>query len=146
MTPSNAPSLCSGTTQGANAAEIDCGARQRIAWVSRRDFRQVVGMGKSRPLHHASERISRLRANSRCEEFPERRGSALVRNRVKPLAVIGHEGAEGRLAKRMCLLEHRLKHRSEVAGRGIDDLQDLRSSGLLLQGLARLVEQAGILD
>src|SRR5215471_15526509 len=80
-------------------------------------------MGKCRSLHHASERISQLRENSRCEEFPERRGSALVRNRVKPLAVIGHEGAEGRLAKRMCLLEHRLKHRGEVAGRGIDDLK-----------------------
>ena len=45
----------------------------------------------------------------------------------------------------MCLLEHRLKHWPEVAGRRIDDPQHLGSGGLLLQGLARLSDQARIL-
>src|SRR5215467_11132563 len=101
-------------------------------------------MGKCRSLHHASERISRLRENSRCEEFPERCGSALVRNRVKPLALIGHEGAEVQIAKRMCLLEHRLKHRSEVTGRGIDDAQHLGGRGMLFQGFAQCRGSRGL--
>src|SRR5215471_19200668 len=102
-------------------------------------------MGKCRPVHHAPERISRLRVNSRREKFSERRGSALMRHSMKPLPVIDHEGAEGRLAKRMCLLEHRLKHWSEVAGRRIDDLQYLGRRGLPLQCLARFRWETRIL-
>src|SRR5215469_6241701 len=101
-------------------------------------------MGKCRPVHHAPERISRLRVNSRREKFSERRGSALMRHSMKPLPVIDHEGAEGRLAKRMCLLEHRLKHWSEVAGRGIDDAQHLGGRGMLFQGFAQCRGSRGL--
>src|SRR6266567_4723860 len=45
----------------------------------------------------------------------------------------------------MRLLEYRVEHRREIAGRGIDDLQYFGSGGLLLQGLARLVDQSRIL-
>ena len=43
------------------------------------------------------------------------------------------------------LFEHRVEHRREVAGRGIDDLQHLGGRGLLLQRLARLGDQPRIL-
>jgi len=39
---------------------------------------------------------------------------------------------EGRIAQPRCLFEHRVEHRGEVAGRGIDDLQYLGGRGLLL--------------
>jgi hypothetical protein len=58
------------------------------------------------------------------------------------------------------LFEHRVEHRREVAGRGVDDLQDLGRGDLLLQRLGdpaiallelpiavlQLLEQPGVLD
>jgi hypothetical protein len=40
--------------------------------------------------------------------------------------------------------QDRVEHRGEVAGRGVDDLQYLSGRGLLLQRLARLVDQPRI--
>ncbi len=40
---------------------------------------------------------------------------------------------ESCVAQPYCLFEHRVEHRREVAGRGIDDLQHLGGRGLLLQ-------------
>jgi hypothetical protein len=41
-------------------------------------------------------------------------------------------------AKMMCLLQDRVEHRREVAGRGIDDLQHLGGRSLPLQRLVAL--------
>ena len=46
---------------------------------------------------------------------------------------------------RMRLFQHRVEHRREVAGRGVDDLQHLGGRGLLLQRLARLGDQPRVL-
>src|SRR6516225_2338833 len=43
-------------------------------------------------------------------------------------------------------LHQRLKHCLEVEGRAADDLEHICSGRLLLQRLAQLVEQAGVLD
>ena len=43
-----------------------------------------------------------------------------------------------RLTQPHRLFEHRVEHRGEVAGRGIDDLQDLGGRGLPLQCLVAL--------
>jgi hypothetical protein len=51
------------------------------------------------------------------------------------LAVIERQRAEGRLTQPQCLFEYRLEHRRKVAGRGIDDLQDLGGRGLLIERL-----------
>src|SRR5215469_2574135 len=56
----------------------------------------------------------------------------------------GHE-AEGRSTQPHRLFEHCIKYWREVAGRGIDDMQDLGGCGLLLQCLARLGQQPRIL-
>ena len=45
----------------------------------------------------------------------------------------------------MCLFEDHVEHRLQVAGRRVDDLQDLGSCGLLLQCLTRLGQQPCIL-
>src|SRR5215471_4964823 len=44
------------------------------------------------------------------------------------------------------ILQHRLEHRLQLAGRTADDTEHLRGRGLLLQRLAQLVEQARVLD
>ena len=83
------------------------------AWAAK--VLQWRDMGKRDAFHYAPERVSRLRKNSGPWEFPEWRGGPLVRHSIEPLSVIDHQGAEGRLAKRMCLLKQRLKHWREVA-------------------------------
>src|SRR6516164_11805750 len=51
------------------------------------------------------------------------------------------EGGASRFAPCHCLVEHRVKHRHEIAGRGVDALQYLGSRGLLFQCLARLDQE-----
>ena len=64
---------------------------------------------------------------------------------AKRFAVIGAACAERGLAQPRRLFEHRVEHRREVAGRGIDDPQHLGGRGLLLQRLARLGDQPRVL-
>ena len=52
--------------------------------------------------------------------------------------VIGPEGTQLCLAEARRPFEHRVEHRGEVAGRGIDDLQYLRGCGLLSESLITL--------
>ena len=106
---------------------------------ARRDlFAYIEGYYKCRPLHHVPERVSRSWMNSRRKEFPEWRGSALVGHSMKPLPVLGHECTEGPLTQSVRPLEDRLKHRIEVARRGVDDLHDLNGRGLLRQRLVTI--------
>src|SRR6516162_11358155 len=59
--------------------------------------------------------------------------------------VIDSQAPDLGAAQGMRLFQYPLEHRCEVAGRGIDDLQDLGSCGLLLQSLARLGQEPRIL-
>ncbi len=52
------------------------------------------------------------------------------RYRTEMLPVVGHQGAFRGAAEGMRLLQYRVEHRSEVAGRRIDDLQYLGGRGL----------------
>ena len=62
-----------------------------------------------------------------------------------PLAIIGPKDAKRRLAQVHRLLQHRIEHRRQVAGRRIDHLQHLGSRGLLLQRLPLLGDQPRVL-
>src|ERR1041384_5437799 len=53
-------------------------------------------------------------------------------------AIIEVEDAKRCLAQMQGLFKHRIEHRREVAGRGVDDLSYLSCRGLLFQSLARL--------
>jgi hypothetical protein len=64
---------------------------------------------------------------------------------IEMLAVIGPKTTEACFAKTVRLLKHGVKHRGEIAGRGIDDLQYLGGCGLLLQCFARLGQQPRVL-
>ena len=52
--------------------------------------------------------------------------------------LIAQEISAVRLAKPRRLFEHGVEHRGEVAGRGVDDLQDLGGRGLPLEPLVTL--------
>src|SRR5262249_17918798 len=67
------------------------------------------------------------------------------RDRIKAFAIACPKRPRGRIAKGYCLLDHRLEHWVEIARRGIDHLQYLGGGGLLLQSLARLGDESGIL-
>ncbi len=60
-------------------------------------------------------------------------------------AVKDPQRPESSSAKPVRLFQDRVEHRREVARRGVDDPQHLGGCGLLLQGLARLGDQARIL-
>ena len=64
---------------------------------------------------------------------------------MKRIAVVRAKRTTNRFAEPHGLFEHRVEHRREVAGRGVDDLQHLGGRGLLLQRLARLGQQPCIL-
>ena len=71
-------------------------------------------------------------------QYSAKLGSPRAAPRDGTFAVDRSTAAERGIAKRNCLFQHRVEHRREVAGRRIDDLQDLGGRGLLLQRLARL--------
>ena len=67
-------------------------------------------------------------------------------DRAQTLAVIELQDCRSAAPqRRVRLFQHRVEHRREVAGRGIDDLQHLGGRGLLLQGLARLGDEPRVL-
>src|SRR5262249_17132582 len=51
-----------------------------------------------------------------------------------------------RLTKLGGRFDQRVEHGFEIEGRAADDLEHVSSGGLLLQGLAQLVEQTGVFD
>src|ERR1700739_867684 len=67
------------------------------------------------------------------------------RGRSESRAVEKRQGTESRAAKAVGLLQDSVEYRGEAAWRGIDDLQHLGGRGLLLQRLARLVDEARVL-
>src|SRR5204863_5656493 len=62
-------------------------------------------------------------------------------DRAEAISAVGPQAAERGLAQPHRLFEHRVEHRREVAGRGIDNPQHLGGRGLLLQRFARLGDQ-----
>jgi len=54
------------------------------------------------------------------------------RDRAKLLPVVCLKATMGNAAQRHRLVEHRIEHRGEIAGRAVDDLQHLGGRGLLL--------------
>src|SRR5436190_1005114 len=79
------------------------------------------------------------------QEISKWPGEATRRDGTEPIAV-GYMQATGcSTAEAMSLLQDRVEHRREVAGRGVDDLQYLGGRGLLLQCLARLGQEPRVL-
>ncbi len=71
---------------------------------------------------------------------------ATGRNRPEMFTVEHHQRTLGRATEVVRLLENRVEHRRQIAGRGVDHLQHLGGCGLLIQRLTLLGQQPGILD
>ena len=67
------------------------------------------------------------------------------RSCMKPITVKCPKGAEARIAQPRRLFEYCVEYGREVARSAVDHLQYLGGGGLLLQGLARLGDEPGIL-
>ncbi len=96
--------------------------------------------------HHATERGIRASSVGLAHELGQRSRHVMDRDSMEVLTIIRPQTTECGLAKTDGLVEHRIEHRREVAGRAVDDLQHLGGRGLLLQGLARLGEQPDVLN
>jgi hypothetical protein len=66
-------------------------------------------------------------------------------HRTEPAVLVELQTTVRDTAKAMCLFQDRVEYRGEIAGRAVDDLQDLRRGGLLLQSLARLGQEPRVL-
>ena len=63
---------------------------------------------------------------------------------VKQFAIVAVQYAERRLAQPQRFFEHRIENGREIAGRGIDDLQDLGGCGLAGERLVEPLTQLRI--
>jgi hypothetical protein len=106
---------------------------------------KIRDVDKSFTADYSQRRGPRFRNDGLFEESRQLGRHAPGRYGPNPFAVIHVKRAAGGLAQAHRLVEHRVEHRREVAGRGIDDPQHLGGRGLLLQGLARLGQQPCIL-
>src|SRR5215471_6072494 len=68
----------------------------------------------------------------------------MVSHRSEATTIMGPQHAERGFAKAHRLFEHRMEHRREVSGRGVDDVQDFRHRGLL--SLAFVAFQKGLIE
>ena len=68
---------------------------------------------------------------------------AMSRHQMEILAIIGPKCTVRGIAQAHCLLDYRIEHGREVAGRGIDHLQDLGGRGLLLTRFDKLTFEIG---
>jgi hypothetical protein len=50
------------------------------------------------------------------------------------------------IAQAACRFDQRIEHRLQIEGGAADDLEHVGGGGLLLERLAQLVEQPGVLD
>src|SRR5215831_3680144 len=79
-----------------------------------------------------------IRPDALSQPAGERLRYAMTRDCAEVLAVVQKQASEFGPAERVRFFQDRVKHRGEITGRGIDDLQNFGGRGLPLQGLTRL--------
>src|SRR5262245_47873544 len=75
------------------------------------------------------------------QQRPERLRHPLHCDGTEPISLANSQGTVRSAAQCVSLLQYRIKDRGEIAGRGIDNAEDLGGRSLLLQCLARLVDE-----
>jgi hypothetical protein len=88
------------------------------------------------------------------KQLCDRRGHAAHGDDLmEVISLVYRQSAERGFAEAQSFIERRVEHWPEIAGRGIDDLQDLRGRGLLFQRFAKvavsrvqLAKQPDVLD
>jgi len=132
----------------ADAADVHKLLVDRVAAI-RFFLRSVGNLRDALTLHDATQRAgvrSAIRSDGAEPPPPFHKPClALDRGGVELLAIERQNVPVVRLTQPHRLFKHRVEHRREIAGRGIDDLQYLGGCGLLLQCLARLGQEPCIL-
>jgi hypothetical protein len=116
------------------SAEVNSGAAQRAFRVEPRRSkvcyvrevvaaRDIAKRSRIRKFYRASKKLGICSRDT------------TVRSRAESTSVISPQETEGGFAQPHCRVEHCVEDRGEIAGRGVDDLQDLGGRGLLLQAL-----------
>src|ERR1700758_4342136 len=95
-------------------------------------------MDKPLSAYEAPQTISPVGPYRLAQELGVGGRDGVERDRVKMIPIVAIEHTVRGLAQGRRLSEHRVEHGCEVAGRRIDDLQDLGGRGLLLQRLVTL--------
>src|SRR5215813_4877454 len=130
----------------ARATQIDGCAAQWVARPIQLVRRKIDEVDDAFASDDAAMRAPRIRLVRRLrQELGVGDRHITERSRVKPVTVVCPKGAESRIAQPRRLFEHCVEYRREVARRAVDHLQYLCGGGLLLQGLARLGDEPGIL-
>src|ERR1700730_8199957 len=125
----------------ADAGEFERGTYDRIG-----NLRRVRYLHNASSAQQLTERVRSAGSKSLPQAIGKARCETSRRYRTIFLAIIDIQTPERGAAEPVCLFQNRIEHRREVAGRRVDDLQDLRGRRLLLQGLSRLGDQPRILD
>src|SRR5215831_15100757 len=118
--------------------KLDPGAAHWIAGAIGVVRRHVWDVRISFPTSHPTEAAEGARAVWLAQELriPERH--ILERHRAETIAIVVPQDAESGVTEPYGLLEHRVEYRREIAGRRIDDLENFRGRGLLIQRLVAL--------
>ena len=109
------------------------------------DLRRIGDLRETLTLKQGPSRRRVARSIALPQSFGEPVRCPVDRDRAHMLAVIELKSGMVDAANALRLVEDRIEHRREVAGRGIDDLQHLGGRGLLLQGFARLGDEPRVL-
>ena len=146
MTPSNASSLRSGTISNVRMPPISTAVRGTgscgtVGAYSARSAR-CTSLRRGPDGRPGCSGVVRALPQQSREPFRDLPCSGSARKRAPSRS---HQRAAVRAAQAARLLQYRVEHRGEVAGRGIDHLQYLGGRGLLLQRLARLGQQPRVL-
>ena len=125
-------------------AGLERGFRERIAGaiefvLGHIDLEQVLA-----PHHPLQHRIGAALAMF-AQERHEIGRKAARGGHTAALALEGPQNAPDTATKADRLLQHCIEHRGQVAGRAVDDTQDVSGCGLLFQGFARLAQQPRVL-
>src|SRR5665213_1475739 len=93
--------------------------------------REDRGWGSAAPLAQLLGQLFRVAVDS---------------GRAENVTVEKEQGPTRRSTQGMRLVQYRIEHRGEIAGRGVDDAEHLGRRGLLFERFLRLGDEARVLD
>src|SRR3984893_14508717 len=124
---------------GAHAPKLECTLYDRIV-----ELRRIYHYCEGRTLDQLAHRMLRIRLKRTPYEICKGLRHSAHSHRSEGLSISYMQAAVRGAAEAARLLQDRVEYRREVTGGRVDDPQPLGGRGLLLQCLARLIDQPRI--